>query len=75
MKNEKIQKPYLFKTIKVKKRMYNPEYGDDQICKCGHPYYRHFDSYADMIPVGCKYCECFVFMQEDKEDKENEKSM
>lgn len=40
---------------------YNPEYGDDKECKCGHPYYRHFDTYEDMFPIGCKYCDCMVF--------------
>jgi len=64
------EKPYLFKKITVEKRMYNPDYGDDRLCKCDHPYYRHFDSYEDMIPVGCKYCECFVFMQKEDEDEE-----
>ena len=66
----KKEKPYLFKTIKVAKRMYNPKYGDDRLCQCGHPYYRHFDTYADMLPLGCKYCECFVFME-----PKNEKSV
>ena len=32
----------------------------DRLCKCGHPYYRHFDTYAEMDPVGCKYCHCHV---------------
>jgi hypothetical protein len=66
----KKQKPYLFKTIKTTKRMYNPKYGDDRICQCGHPYHRHFDSYSyeNMRPVGCKYCECFVFMQRDENE-------
>jgi len=40
---------------------YNPNFGDDKLCECGHPYYRHFDTYEDMDPVGCKYCECFTF--------------
>ena len=40
---------------------YDPEYGDDRECQCGHPYYRHFDSYEDMSHVGCKYCECYNF--------------
>lgn len=31
-------------------------------CKCGDPYYRHFDSYDNMAPVGCKYCECDTFV-------------
>jgi hypothetical protein len=35
---------------------YDPLYGDDKLCDCGHPYYRHFDTYDDMAPVGCKYC-------------------
>jgi len=37
---------------------YDPEFGDDTICACGHVYYRHFDSYEKMLPVGCKYCDC-----------------
>ncbi len=42
---------------------YNECYGDDRLCKCGHPYYRHFDSYEDMAPVGCKYCGCGEFKE------------
>ena len=61
--------PYLTnvetKTTTVKK--YNPDYGDDRICKCGHPYYRHFDTYDAMAIVGCKYCQCYYF--EEKKDK------
>jgi hypothetical protein len=37
---------------------YNPQFGDDKLCACGHRYYRHFDTYEDMAPVGCKYCGC-----------------
>ena len=37
---------------------YDPNYGDDILCVCGHPYYRHFDTYEQMAPVGCKYCPC-----------------
>ena len=40
---------------------YDPEFGDDKSCKCGHPYYRHFDTYEDMYPCGCKYCGCRTF--------------
>lgn len=42
---------------------YNKNFGDDKICQCGHAYYRHFDTYDDMYPVGCKYCECFEFKE------------
>jgi hypothetical protein len=37
---------------------YDKTFGDERDCACGHPYYRHFDTYADMAPVGCKYCDC-----------------
>lgn len=40
--------------------LYDSTYGDDILCECGHPYYRHFDSYEDMSPVGCKYCHGYV---------------
>lgn len=40
---------------------YDPEAGDHSLCSCGHPYYRHFDSYENMLPVGCKYCPCGEF--------------
>lgn len=33
-----------------------------ELCQCGHPYERHFDSYEKMSPVGCKYCECERFL-------------
>jgi hypothetical protein len=52
-------KPYL-ETITITKA-YNPNYGDDIECECGHPYYRHFDTYENMDPCGCKYCTCYHF--------------
>jgi hypothetical protein len=55
------EKPYLETVKTIRGRAYNPKYGDDRICECSHPYYRHFDSYEDMHPVGCKYCECYTF--------------
>lgn len=55
------QPPYFYiEKIKVK-RKYNPEYGDSRYCKCGHQYYRHFDTYENMCAVGCKYCGCCEF--------------
>jgi hypothetical protein len=52
------EKPYLerVETIVVVHREYNPNYGDDRVCQCGHVYYRHFDPYEEMSAVGCKYC-------------------
>ena len=66
----KPDEPYLvyeYVEKHVEKR-YNPNYGDDRMCVCGHPYYRHFDSYDHMEAVGCKYCGCQKFI----EKKENE---
>lgn len=42
---------------------YDPEFGDERVCQCGHKYHRHFDSYEDMAPVGCKYCACDEFVE------------
>jgi len=38
--------------------VYDESFGNDKLCKCGHTYYRHFDTYEDMSPIGCKYCNC-----------------
>jgi len=35
---------------------YDPNFGDNRLCKCDHTYYRHFDSHDNMEPIGCKYC-------------------
>ena len=56
-----VERPYLEVVTIETDRKYNPKYGDDRKCKCGHPYHRHFDSYEQMEAVGCKYCECYVF--------------
>lgn len=42
---------------------YDPNAGDDRLCQCGHPYFRHFDTYEEMAPVGCKYCTCTRFRE------------
>lgn len=57
------QDPYLKTRVITYKNEYNPNYGDDRICKCGHPYYRHFDTYENMKNVGCKYCGCVEFTE------------
>jgi len=56
--------PYLKETIITTTRKFNPNYGMDRNCVCGHPYHRHFDGYEDNAPVGCKYCECYTFIED-----------
>lgn len=53
--------PYIIKHVVKVHRLYNPEFGDDRVCQCGHPYYRHFDPYSEQDAVGCKYCDCYTF--------------
>ena len=48
------------------KMKYDKNFGDNRICKCGHTYYRHFDSYDNMAPVGCKYCGCREFVEDQR---------
>lgn len=55
--------PYLIEEVTTRRDIYNPDYGDDRVCRCGHRYYRHFDGYDDNAPVGCKYCDCFKFKE------------
>ena len=62
--------PYLKYEYKVVQKCYNPNYGDDRICTCGHTYIRHFDSYENMTATGCKYCNCAEFVEKTKNEKE-----
>lgn len=55
------EKPYITRLVEV--QSYNPNFGDEKECQCGHQYHRHFDSYQDMQPVGCKYCGCCEFVE------------
>lgn len=63
---EDKDKPYLLKHITTTVRLYNPEYGDNRICRCGHTYDRHFDGFEETShqDVGCKYCDCSDFAEE-----------
>ena len=72
IKEEKMkeQNPYITETITIQKKKYNPNYGDNRKCICGHTYYRHFDSWNDMEAVGCKYCGCEEFIEAESEDNE-----
>lgn len=62
-KLDNVELPYLFTTKLQTERHYNPNYGDDRECVCGHPYHRHFDGYEDNKACGCKYCGCFEFKE------------
>lgn len=57
--------PYIEKQIITVVRLYNPDYGDNRVCVCGHTYVRHFDTYEDPDhqDVGCKYCGCCDFKE------------
>lgn len=59
--SNKIEQPYIKERVQKTIYKYNPKYGDEKMCQCGHLYYRHFDSYDNNKPVGCKYCDCFRF--------------
>lgn len=68
MKEMKEEKPYIIETITIiQKKKYNPNYGDNRICVCGHTYYRHFDPWNDMEAVGCKKCGCQKFVEAKSE--------
>jgi len=58
-----VQEPYIEETEVIVHRRYNPNYGDNRVCNCGHEYSRHFDSYENMSDVGCKYCACGDFKE------------
>ena len=61
--NAQATDPYLT-TIEVTKQYhYNPQYGDDRLCECGHTYERHFDTYDNMATSCCKYCGCQEFKE------------
>lgn len=57
------EQPYITTRRAYDFREYNPKFGDDRMCECGHVYYRHFDSWEDMDPCGCKYCCCDTFKE------------
>lgn len=63
------EKPYITETITIQKKKYNPNYGNNRMCVCGHAYYRHFDPWEDMEAVGCKYCGCEEFREAESEEE------
>jgi hypothetical protein len=60
------ENPYIVVERTIIELKYNPKYGDNRICKCGHPYYRHFDPYDSMESCGCKCCSCLTFKEKGK---------
>jgi hypothetical protein len=68
---EPEQSPYVLTYELVTHMSYNPDFGDDRICECGHSYYRHFDPYENMEAVGCKYCGCYEFKEAKNEKIDN----
>jgi hypothetical protein len=60
--------PYIYVERVVVNKFYNLNYGDDRTCKCGHAYYRHFDTYEEMEAIGCKYCQCREFVEATPEE-------
>ena len=61
--------PYIPKYKVHRTNVYREDYGDDRICECGHPYHRHFDGYEDNAAVGCKYCRCYNFREDEEATK------
>ena len=57
------EQPYIETKRIIINKEYNPKYGDEIECICGHSYHKHFDSYANMENVGCKYCSCAEFKE------------
>lgn len=55
---------YIIQKRIVIDQYYNPNFGDNRICQCGHTYERHFDGYEDGRFVGCKYCACDDFVEQ-----------
>lgn len=43
---------------------YDESFGDERLCSCEHTYHRHFDTYDNMAPIGCKYCPCSKWVEE-----------
>jgi hypothetical protein len=57
--------PYILEEVVAIVRKYNPDYGDNRVCECGHAYHRHFDWMEDNEACGCKYCDCYTFVEKE----------
>ena len=49
---------------------YDPSYGDERMCECGHAYHWHFNVERGYIPWGCFFshnCDCEEFKEKKDE--------
>jgi hypothetical protein len=63
----KKENAYLKRIKKVVIWEYNPDYGDDRVCICGHTYQNHFDFGLDVINPDL--CDCVCGCEYFKENK------
>lgn len=61
--NELIkQQPYIVEMHTTYTYHYNPRFGDERMCHCGHSYIQHFDAFEQYDELGCKQdCKCGHF--------------
>ncbi len=62
----------LVKALTDERGKFDPEHPEIPCHACTHMYHRHFDTYADMEPVGCKYCDCETFVDPPEEAPESQ---
>lgn len=60
--------PYLEELFMYTTKKYNPNYGDDRMCVCGHRYIKHFEIYDRPVPRPCRNCECPEFVEQKNEN-------
>jgi len=56
----KIQKPYIETYRLTLQKEYDPNFGDQKVCQCGHNYDMHFPAFSKKI-TSCKFCNCRIF--------------
>lgn len=60
-KNANPDKAYITQYYLGTKQVYNPEYGDNRTCVCGHKYIDHFSNERAGSVIGCRECSCSSF--------------
>lgn len=61
------ENPYIEEEVNYTVKKFNPKFGNERMCECGHTYERHFDWMEDNKFVGCKYCGCDDFVERKEE--------